>query len=89
MTRTTLDLDSSVLAQLRRTARAERKSMGQLASERLAIALAGEPSVPQAIPELPLLRLGTPAVDLYDKDALWRLLDAQGDAHAIESRAQR
>jgi hypothetical protein len=45
--------------------------------------------VPQAIPELPLLRLGTPAVDLYDKDALWRLLDAQGDAHAIESRAQR
>jgi hypothetical protein len=42
MPRTTLDLDSSVLAQLRRRARPERKSMGELASERLAFALGNE-----------------------------------------------
>jgi hypothetical protein len=77
MPRTTLDIDSSVLTQLRRRARAEHKSMGQLASERLAASL-GE----RVSSEPPPLRwssrhMGKPAIDLDDKQALGRLLDEE------------
>lgn len=76
MTRTTLDLDSSVLVQLRRRARAEHKSMGQLASERLAVSLGEEaPAEPQPF-SWPVWQMGKPKVELDDKDALWRALDA-------------
>jgi hypothetical protein len=75
MTRTTLDLDSSVLAQLRRRAHAEHKSMGQLASERLAVSL-GDETVGAAPPfKWPTWHMGRPKIDLQDKDALWRALD--------------
>jgi hypothetical protein len=75
MARTTLDLDSSVLEQLRRRARAERKSMGQLASERLAVGLREEEPGQPAPLSWPTRRMGKSRVDLHDKDALWRLLD--------------
>jgi hypothetical protein len=75
MPRTTLDLDSSVLAQLRRRARAEHKSMGRVASERLAVSLEDETPT-QARPLVwPTWRLGKPELDLRDKDAVWRVLD--------------
>lgn len=77
MTRTTLDLDPTVLEQLRERAAAEHKSMGQLASERLAVSL--EQDAPA---ELPPFRwnpkhMGEPRIDLEDKEALWRILDAE------------
>jgi hypothetical protein len=78
MTRTTLDLDASVLAQLRRRAHVERKSMGQLASERLALSLDDETPVEMRALEWPTWHMGKPKLDLQDKDALWRALD--GDA---------
>jgi hypothetical protein len=79
MPRTTLDLDSSVLEQLRRQARAEHKSMGQVASERLAVALREE-ALPEPEPfEWPSHPMGKPRIDLTDKDALWRVLDEQPD----------
>jgi hypothetical protein len=76
MPRTTLDLDPSVLKQLRRRAASEHKSMGQVASERLAVGL-GE-SAPKKPSRLrwPSKRMGKPWVDLQDKDALWKALDA-------------
>jgi hypothetical protein len=75
MARTTLDLDSSVLEQLRRRARAEHKSMGQVASERLAGAL-GEDTPDESTPlRWSTRHMGKPKVDLQDKDALWRVLD--------------
>jgi hypothetical protein len=77
--RTTLDLDASVLDQLRRRARAEHKSMGALASERLAAALREDPArrtVPLAWPSR---RMGAPKVDLADKEALRRVLDGQSE----------
>lgn len=77
MARTTLDLDSSVLEQLRRRAREEHKSTGQLASERLAVALReDEPDEPAPL-LWPSRRMGRPKLDLRDKDALWRLLDGE------------
>jgi hypothetical protein len=77
MPRTTLDLDASVLEQLRRRAASERKSMGQVASERLAVGL--EKSAPKELSRLrwPSRRMGKPEVDLEDKDALWKALDEQ------------
>jgi plasmid stability protein len=76
MPRTTFDLDAMVLADLRRRAAAEGKSMGQLTSELLAIALHEE-----TVREQPPLKwarkdLGL-KVDLEDKDAVWRILDAE------------
>lgn len=88
MPRTTLDLDSSVLAQLRRRARAERKSMGELASERLAFALGNESPAESSPLSLPAWHLGKPKVDLQDKDALWRTLDTDAlGTEATETRA--
>jgi hypothetical protein len=80
MPRTTLDLDSSVLAQLRQRAGAEHKSMGQLASERLAISLEDETPITERPLQWPTLHMGKPKLDLQDKDALWRVLDSDAQA---------
>jgi hypothetical protein len=76
MPRTTLDLDGSVLSELRRRGQREGKSMGQVASELLARSLAEG-----AEPHVPALQwrsgdLGDPLVDLEDRDAVQEALDA-------------
>ncbi len=75
MPRTTLDIDSSVLRELKRRQRQENKTLGQLASELLARSLA-EDSTAEPLPPLswPSQNL-RPRVDLDDKDAVWRILD--------------
>lgn len=77
MPRTTLELDASVLRELRRRGAEEHKSMGRLASELLATALAS----PLADEPAPFRwhsgHLGTPLVDLEDKDAVWAVLDGR------------
>lgn len=77
MSRTTLDLDRSVLAELRRRGRRERKSMGRVASELLAAALEAEagPDATAGRFEWRTQKLGRPRVELEDKDALWAVLD--------------
>jgi len=76
MPRTTFDLDATVLADLRRRAAAEGKSMGRVTSELLAVALHDDGPTEQ--PPLNWARkdLGL-KVDLEDKDAVWRILDAE------------
>jgi hypothetical protein len=77
MARTTLDLDASVLEQLRHRAASERKSMGQVASERLALGLREDgPKEPSPL-RWPSRHMGRPVVDLEDKDALWGALDGR------------
>lgn len=74
MPRTTLDIDASVLRELKKRQRREKKTLGQLASELLAMALAAEQGT-----ELPPLRWSSKPlgakVDLEDKEAVRRLLD--------------
>lgn len=77
MARTTLDLDASVLEQLRRRAARERKSMGQVASERLALGLRDDAHGEAPPLRWPSKRMGKPLVDLEDKDALWKALDGR------------
>jgi len=74
MPRTTIDLDAAVLRELKRRQGAEGRTLGQLASELLASALATtEPSRP------PPFRWTTAAmgsrVDLEDKEAVRRALE--------------
>jgi hypothetical protein len=76
MPRTTLDLDASVLSELRRRGQQEGKSMGQIASELLAKGLAE--GADREVPALQWISadLGESLVDLEDKDAVWEALDA-------------
>jgi plasmid stability protein len=76
MPRTTLDLDPNVTEALRQRAKREGKSMGQVASEVLVVALAGEPVKP--VPFVWITHdMGLPLIDLEDKDALYRILDEE------------
>ena len=77
MARTTLDLDAGILKELRRRAEREHKSMGQIASELLAPGLAGSAEANRAPSRLRWTSrdLGTPRVDLEDKEAVRAHLD--------------
>ncbi|MCY7344105.1 MAG: hypothetical protein LH603_20275 [Pseudonocardia sp.] len=71
--RTTLDLDGTVLHQLKERQRLEGKSLGQLASELLAKALAETADAPQPAPRW-IAQPMHAHVDLEDRDALELLL---------------
>ncbi len=75
MARTTIDLDPAVLGELKRRGAREGKTMGQIASELLARAVAEDADVPA--PEFAWMTasLGAPLVDLEDREALRRTLD--------------
>lgn len=76
MPRTTLDIDAPVLERLRKRAASEKKSMGQVASEALAPALASGNSKAKSKPlRLPSQHMGRPLVDIDNKEAMWKLLD--------------
>ncbi len=77
MPRTTLDLDATVLRELKRRQKQERRKrpLGQIASELLAQALAEtKPEEPKPF-KWSSQNMGPPLVDLEDKDALWAVLD--------------
>jgi len=77
--RTTLDLDAAVLRELRLRGRRQGKSIGVVASELLARALADPDRSPdEAEFEWTSGDLGAPMVDLEDKDALHAALDRPG-----------
>lgn len=75
MTRTTIDIDAVVLRTLRSRARRDRLSMGQLASELLAVALESDPAPRDRVRwhSQPM----EPRIDIDDKDALNRALDGR------------
>lgn len=74
MPRTTLDLDPTVLRELKRRAREQGTSLGRVASEVLGAALAAgkaQPPPPLAWTSRPMGAL----VDLEDKEAVRRAMD--------------
>lgn len=76
--RTTLDLDASVLRELKERQRREGGSLGRLASELLARALAQDAVGPA--PDPPLTWVSRPMgarVDIEDVEALHRALDGR------------
>ena len=78
--RTTIDLDPTVVKELKRRSKGAGKSMGQLASELLATSLKEQDGRPRDRPDLAWIarNLGRPLVDLEDKEAVRALLDVRG-----------
>jgi len=77
--RTTLNIDDAVLARLRERAERAGRSVGEIASDLLAVALdddeqEAEPLLWESRP------MGRPRVDYHDKDALWAALDDEREA---------
>ena len=77
MPRTTLDIDATVLRELKRRRQREHKTLGQLASELLASALSVGNEQPQSGPLSWSVAPMDARVDLSDKDALRAALDHQ------------
>lgn len=75
MPRTTVDIDASVLRELKKRQEKERKTMGQLISELLAKAMEAEKGPTAATPVSWVTKDLRPRVDLEDKDAVWSMLD--------------
>ena len=75
MARTTIDLDPAILRELRRRGAREGKSMGQVASELLARAVAEPTDRPAPDFAWAAADLGRPLVDLEDPEALRRALN--------------
>jgi hypothetical protein len=74
--RTTIDLDPTVVKELKRRSKSAGKSMGQLASELLATSLRGQPSSSDSASLKWIARdLGRPLVELEDKEAVRAALD--------------
>jgi hypothetical protein len=74
--RTTIDLDPTVVKELKRRSKGVGKSMGQLASELLATSLRENERRRDGLSfEWIAKDLGRPAVDLEDKEAVRALLD--------------
>jgi len=74
MARTTLDIDATVMRELRRRQAAEGRTIGALVSELLAIALAASQAPPPSFAWTAKAMSAT--VDLEDKDAVYAALDA-------------
>ena len=77
--RTTIDLDPTVVKELKRRSKGAGKSMGQVASELLARSLserAGRPRNPGGLTWI-AKDLGRPLVDLEDKEAVRAMLDVR------------
>jgi hypothetical protein len=75
--RTTLDIDDPVLKELKRRQRAEGKSLGKLASELLARALAEHDNDAGPARFNWVSRDMGARVDLADKEALYQAMDAR------------
>ena len=76
MARTTLDIDTPVLEELKRMQKREGKTLGRLVSDLLARALADRASrTSEPGPIRWISKDMKPRVDIDDKDALWSALD--------------
>ena len=73
--RTTIDLDPLILTALKERQKREGKTLGVLVSELLSRALAEDESTPATDFHWPVKSMGTPLIDIEDKEALWDLLD--------------
>jgi hypothetical protein len=76
MTRTTIDIDPTVLRELKSRKQREGKTLGRLVSELLARALRTEEALEKRNLEWTSKRMGA-RVDLEDKEALRRALDGR------------
>lgn len=74
--KTTLNIDATVMARLRREAARQQRTMSELVEAGLRLLFQSKPSGPELqLPELPKLRSGGHSVDVADRDALFQTMD--------------
>ena len=79
MARTTLDIDTPLLKDLKRLQRSEKKPLGRLVSDLLAQALAVRRHARRPAPAFGWVSQDmTSKVDVADRDALYDVLDREG-----------
>jgi hypothetical protein len=72
--KTTLIIPDELMRQLKRRAARRRATLSDVVAETLRRGLA-ERSTAVDVPDLPTYRMGRPAVDVADRDALYRLME--------------
>jgi hypothetical protein len=74
--KTTLRIDDAVMAQLRREAARQQRTMSELVEAALRLSFRGPKQV-AVLPDLPTFRSGGALVDVADRDALYRAMGGQ------------
>lgn len=76
MARTTVDIDTAVLKEIKKLQKRDGRSLGAIISELLADSLARrEPAASAVAPVKWISQPMKPKIDLLDKDAIWKALD--------------
>jgi hypothetical protein len=76
--RTTLILEEAVMEGVRKLAHRRRTEMSRVVNELLSAGLRqANCKPPAALPELPRFQLGTPVINLADRDALAAMMEAE------------
>jgi hypothetical protein len=76
--RTTINIDATILSEVKRLSQSSGKPLGQLISELVAQALAGQtPAAPTSEFDWVSQPMGSPLVKLEDKQSVYELLDSE------------
>jgi len=74
--KTTLNIDDTVMAQLKREAARQRRTMSELVETALRL-LFQTPKSPRPVPPLPSFKGGEFLVDIADRDALYQAMEGR------------
>ncbi|HEY0839674.1 MAG TPA: hypothetical protein VGD74_05765 [Vulgatibacter sp.] len=79
MARTTVDIDTAVLKEIKKLQKRDGRSLGAIISDLLADALARRGPAESAMPPMKWISQPMkPKIDLLDKEAIWKVLDDDG-----------
>jgi plasmid stability protein len=74
--KTTLNIDDAVMAELKREAARQGRTMSELVETALRLLLRSQRK-PENVPELPAFRSGGAMVDIADRDALYQAMEGR------------
>jgi hypothetical protein len=75
--KTTLNIDDSVMAELKREAARQGRTMSEMVESALRLLLHPQPTPSADVPELPTFRSGGILVDVADRDALYQAMEGR------------
>jgi hypothetical protein len=75
--KTTLNIDDTVMAQLRREAARQGRTMSELVEAALRLLFTSRRQQPVALPPLPSFRSGGHLVDIADREALYQAMEGR------------
>ena len=74
--KTTLNIDDTVMAELKREAARQGRTMSEMVETALRLLLRSRPKR-SALPDLPIFRSGGELVDIADRDALYQAMEGR------------